>query len=86
MSNTILAFRDPYEYVKNEILMVGFPDGEDQPFMDKVDTLEQDDAFLLASVVAHEISQGIPLTQVRVAKLLSDTKEYAPYLQTHTIH
>ncbi|MDD2745036.1 MAG: hypothetical protein PHU93_00705 [Candidatus Gracilibacteria bacterium] len=57
---TLLGFRDPHAFAKDQVLGLGLEDQEDQPLYDGIDTLTRDQAsYLRLLLVGHTDSNEV---------------------------
>jgi hypothetical protein len=76
---TLLGFRDPHEYAKQEIFMLGLDNQEDQPLYDAIQHLTRDQASYLRLLLldSPRIDGVITMTKDRLTELIDTAKLFS---------
>ncbi len=75
---TILGFRDPHAFAKNETFFLGLEQQEDQPLLDAIENLTRDQASYLRLLILSNRHVGvtISLTKERMSELISAARNF----------
>jgi hypothetical protein len=75
---TILGFRDPHAFAKEQTYLLGLDDQEDQPLYDGIDSLSRDQASYLRLRMLGVTQSGdrVSLTKEKVVELISEARNF----------